>query len=160
MKHTAIAILASGLAGLVFGIGLIVSGMFNPAKVLAFLDLAGPWDPSLALVMVGAVAIAAIGFALARRRGSTLLGSPLQLGSARKVDRRLILGSLVFGAGWGLVGFCPGPVLVAVGTGEAKAFTFFAAMVAGMLVFEVLERRREVAKHPAQPPTQASEADG
>ena len=124
MKHTAIAILASGLAGLVFGIGLIVSGMFNPAKVLAFLDLAGPWDPSLALVMVGAVAIAAIGFALARRRGSTLLGSPLQLGSARKVDRRLILGSLVFGAGWGLVGFCPARSLSLSGLAKPRRSRF------------------------------------
>ena len=160
MKRPTIAILASALAGLVFGIGLIVSQMFNPAKVLAFLDLAGQWDPSLALVMVGAVAIAAIGFALARWRGSTLLGSPLQLGSARRIDRRLMLGSLVFGAGWGLVGFCPGPALVAVGTGEVKAFAFFAAMVAGMLVFDVLERRRELAKQSAREPMQAGSADG
>ena len=160
MKRTAIPILASGLAGLVFGIGLIVSGMFNPAKVLAFLDLAGPWDPSLALVMAGAVAIAAIGFALASWRGTTLLGTPLQLGAARRIDRRLALGSLVFGAGWGLVGFCPGPALVALGTGGVKAFAFFAAMVVGMLVFEALERRRELAQRPAQEPMQPSAADG
>jgi len=160
MKRTTIAILASGLAGLMFGIGLIVSGMVNPAKVLAFLDLAGPWDPSLALVMAGAVAIAAIGFGLARRRGNSMLGSPLQLGSARRVDRRLILGSLLFGCGWGLVGFCPGPALVALGTGEVKALVFVVSMLAGMLAFEGLERRRELATHAAQEPMQSSAADG
>ena len=161
MKRTAIVILASGLAGLVFGFGLIVSQMFNPAKVLAFLDLAGPWDPSLALVMVGAVAIAAIGFALAGRRANTLLGSPLQLGSARKIDRRLVLGSLVFGIGWGLVGFCPGPALVALGTGELKAFAFFVSMIAGMLVFDWSERRREGERQSAAlAPMQSSTADG
>jgi uncharacterized membrane protein YedE/YeeE len=160
MKRATIAILASGLVGMVFGIGLIVSGMFNPAKVLAFLDLAGPWDPSLALVMAGAVTIAAMGFALARRRGNSWLGSPLQLGSARSIDRRLILGSLVFGVGWGLVGFCPGPALVALGTGEFKAVVFLVSMLAGMLIFEELERRRELATHRAQEPMQSSASDG
>ncbi|HTR59967.1 MAG TPA: YeeE/YedE family protein [Casimicrobiaceae bacterium] len=139
----ALPIIASGIVGLVFGIGLIVSGMFNPAKVLAFLDLAGAWDPSLALVMVGAVAAASIGFAMAGRRGTTLLGATLQLSSARNIDRRLVLGSLAFGVGWGLVGFCPGPALVALGTGHIKAFVFVAGMIAGMLAFEVAERRRK-----------------
>jgi uncharacterized membrane protein YedE/YeeE len=160
MKHGPLLVLGAGLAGLVFGIGLIVSGMFNPTKVLAFLDLAGPWDPSLALVMAGAVAIAAIGFALAKRRKTTLLGAPLQLISARAIDRRLVFGSVVFGVGWGLVGFCPGPALVALGAGSIKALVFFASMIAGMLVFDVLERRRAVARHSAAPPGQSVAADG
>lgn len=142
MKHV-IPIIVSGIVGLVFGIGLIVSGMFNPSKVLAFLDLAGAWDPSLALVMVGAVTAASIGFAMAGRRGTTLLGATLQLSSARDIDRRLVLGSVVFGIGWGLVGFCPGPALVALGTGHIKAFVFVAGMIAGMLAFEVVERQRK-----------------
>jgi uncharacterized protein len=137
-------ILTSLLAGLVFGFGLILSGMADPAKVLAFLDLAGPWDPSLALVMVGAIAVGLVAFALARRRETTLLGLALQLPAARHIDRRLVGGSLLFGAGWGLAGFCPGPALVALGMGEIKAVAFVAAMLAGMGLFELLERRRKV----------------
>ena len=135
------AIAALG-AGLAFGIGLIVSGMANPAKVLGFLDLAGNWDPSLALVMAGAIAIGGIGFALASRRQRSLLGAPMSLPAARTIDRRLIAGSLAFGVGWGLAGFCPGPALVAVGAVQMKAVAFTAAMVAGMLAFEWLERAR------------------
>jgi uncharacterized membrane protein YedE/YeeE len=138
------------LAGLVFGFGLLVSGMANPAKVLGFLDLAGAWDPSLALVMAGAVAVAATAFALASRRASALLG-PMSLPVNRDIDRRLILGSLAFGIGWGLVGFCPGPALVALGAGQLKALVFVAAMVAGMLLFELLERTRS-----GLPPGQAT----
>jgi len=130
------------LAGLVFGLGLILSGMANPAKVLGFLDLAGSWDPSLALVMVGAIAVGLVAFALARRRTATLLGAPLRLPTANVIDRRLVGGSLLFGVGWGLAGFCPGPALVALGMGELKAVVFVAAMLAGMGVFELLERRR------------------
>jgi hypothetical protein len=130
------------LAGLVFGLGLILSGMASPAKVLGFLDLAGSWDPSLALVMVGAIAVGLVGFALARRREATLLGSPLRLPTASAIDRRLVGGSLLFGVGWGLAGFCPGPALVALGMGELKAVVFVAAMLAGMGLFELLERRR------------------
>jgi len=96
------------LAGLVFGVGLLVSGMVNPAKVLGFLDLAGPWDPSLALVMAGAVVVGAVAFAFAGRRASTLLGAPLSLPTGGRIDGRLVLGSLAFGLGWGLAGFCPG----------------------------------------------------
>jgi uncharacterized membrane protein YedE/YeeE len=131
---------ASALAGLVFGLGLIVSGMANPAKVLAFLDLAGPWDPSLALVMAGAVAVGMVAFLFARRRTVSLLGAEMRLPEARDIDRRLMLGSLVFGIGWGIAGFCPGPGLVALGMGEAKALVFVAAMLAGMGVFELLDR--------------------
>jgi len=134
--------LSSFIAGLVFGIGLIVSGMVNPAKVLGFLDLAGAWDPSLALVMAGAVVVGAIAFALAGRRVSTLLGTPMALPATRTIDARLVLGSLAFGVGWGLAGFCPGPALVALGAGKVKAVVFVAAMLAGMLVFELAERAR------------------
>jgi uncharacterized protein len=134
-------ILTSLLAGLVFGLGLILSGMADPAKVLAFLDLAGPWDPSLALVMVGAIAVGLVAFAMAGRRDRTLLGLALKLPVARQIDGRLVGGSLLFGAGWGLAGFCPGPALVALGMGELKAVVFVAAMLAGMGVFELLERR-------------------
>ena len=141
------------VAGLVFGIGLLVSGMVNPAKVLGFLDLAGRWDPSLALVMVGAIAIGAIGFAIADRRTTTLLGTPMLLPT---IDRRLLVGGAVFGVGWGLAGFCPGPALVALGAGHLKAIVFVAAMVAGMLVFEWIERMR--ARAPSGPEPAASAA--
>lgn len=130
------------VAGLVFGIGLLVSGMVNPAKVLGFLDLAGRWDPSLVLVMAGAIAIGAIGFVIAGRRKTTVLGTPMLLPTTRTIDRRLVVGAAVFGIGWGLAGFCPGPALVALGTGHVKALVFIAAMVAGMLAFEWIERMR------------------
>lgn len=129
------------LAGLVFGLGLLLSGMADPAKVLGFLDLAGRWDPSLGLVMVGAIAVGLMAFKLAGRRETTLLDLPLRLPTARAIDRRLLGGSLLFGAGWGLAGFCPGPALVALGMGEWKAVIFVAAMLAGMALFEGLERR-------------------
>ena len=124
------------LAGLVFGLGLIVSGMADPAKVLGFLDLAGAWDPSLAFVMGGAVAVGAIAFALAGRRSRSWLGAEMRLPSARQIDPRLVTGSVLFGIGWGIAGFCPGPALAALGAGEAKAIVFVAAMLAGMGVYE------------------------
>jgi uncharacterized membrane protein YedE/YeeE len=127
-------------AGLLFGIGLIVSGMANPAKVLGFLDLAGAWDPSLALVMGGAVAIGLGGFALVRKRTRSYLGLPMHLPRASGIDRRLILGSVLFGAGWGLAGICPGPALVLIGTGATKAWVFGAAMLAGMMLFSAVAR--------------------
>ena len=129
------------LAGLVFGIGLIVSGMTDPAKVIGFLDLAGRWDPSLAFVMIGAVLVGMIGYALARKRTAAFLGGAMQLPAARSIDRRLVLGSLVFGAGWGLAGFCPGPAVVALGAGQDKAVVFVIAMLAGMALFELAEAR-------------------
>ena len=134
-------LIASLAAGLVFGFGLLLSGMANPAKVLGFLDVAGRWDPSLALVMAGAVGVGSLAFALASRRRVSLLGAPMQLPPARRIDRRLALGSLAFGIGWGLAGFCPGPALVALGAGEQKALVFVLAMVAGMGLFEWAERR-------------------
>ena len=134
-------IASSLLAGLVFGLGLIVSGMANPAKVLGFLDLAGRWDPSLAFVMAGAIAVGAVGFRVARRRTSTVLGAPIELPASRQIDRRLLTGGLLFGVGWGIAGFCPGPALVALGLGEIKALVFVGAMFAGMGIFELFERR-------------------
>lgn len=142
--------LSSLLVGLLFGLGLIVSGMADPAKVLGFLDLAGEWDPSLAFVMAGAIAIGLVGFALARRRRTSLLGEPMRLPTARHVDRRLLLGGAAFGVGWGLAGFCPGPALTALGMGEPKAVLFVGAMLTGMGIYEELERRRL-----APPSTQA-----
>ncbi|AMM23515.1 YeeE/YedE family protein [Variovorax sp. PAMC 28711] len=136
-------VFVSLLSGLVFGLGLILSGMANPAKVLGFLDLAGAWDPSLAFVMGGAIAVAAIAFAVARKRSVSLLGAAMKLPTARDIDRRLVLGSVLFGIGWGVAGFCPGPGLVALGMGQAKALAFVLAMLAGMGVFELLERRRQ-----------------
>src|ERR1700760_1746619 len=115
------------VAGLVFGLGLLLSGMADPAKVLGFLDLAGAWDPSLMFVMGGAVGVGVVAFAAARRRTRSLLGEPMQLPTATAVDRRLVVGALLFGAGWGLAGFCPGPAVVALGLGEAKAVVFVAA---------------------------------
>ena len=129
------------ISGLVFGLGLILSGMANPAKVLAFLDLAGRWDPSLALVMAGAIAVALPAFAWAKRRKTSLLGTPLSLPASTTIDARLVGGGLLFGVGWGLAGFCPGPALVALGMGEAKALLFVVAMLAGMGGFELIERR-------------------
>jgi uncharacterized protein len=122
------------LAGLVFGVGLIVSGMSDPGKVIGFLDVAGAWDPSLAFVMAGAIAVAAGAFAVARRRTAAFLGGAMQLPSATVIDRPLVVGSLMFGAGWGLAGFCPGPALVALGAGYVEAAVFVSAMLAGMWV--------------------------
>ena len=139
-------LLVSLLTGLVFGIGLIVSGMADPGKVLGFLDLAGVWDPSLAFVMAGAIAVGVVAFAVARRRTASLLGAEMKLPTARQIDRRLVAGSVVFGIGWGVAGFCPGPGLVALGMGETKAAVFVAAMLVGMGLFELLEHRRQAAE--------------
>ncbi len=136
-------VFTSLLAGLVFGLGLIVSGMANPAKVLGFLDLAGAWDPSLAFVMAGAIAVAAFAFALAKQRTVSFLGAALKLPGSRDIDRRLVIGSLLFGIGWGVAGFCPGPGLVALGMGETQALVFVAAMLAGMGLFQLIERRKQ-----------------
>lgn len=126
--------------GLLFGWGLIISGMTDPAKVVGFLDLAGSWDPSLAFVMGGAIAVGVVAFGLAKKRTTTFLGGVLRLPTASDIDRRLIVGSLLFGAGWGLAGFCPGPAIVSVGAGHDKAVVFVLAMVAGMALFELFER--------------------
>jgi uncharacterized protein len=136
--------IAALVSGLIFGVGLILAGMANPAKVLAFLDIAGAWDPSLGFVMGGAVAVASLAFAPARRRSLSYLGLPMNLPVSRVIDKRLVLGSLAFGMGWGMAGICPGPALVLLGSGSGsgKGIVFVAAMLLGMGVFEVLERIR------------------
>lgn len=127
------------LVGLLFGWGLLLSGMTDPGKVQGFLDLFGAWDPSLAFVMGGAILVGLFAFAVARRRTTTFLGGALELPDRRDIDRPLILGSLMFGAGWGLAGFCPGPALVSMGTGQPKAVVFVAAMLAGMFAHKLME---------------------
>lgn len=129
--------LVAFLVGLVFGLGLLVSQLANPAKVLAFLDLAGAWDPSLALVMGSAVAVGLVAFARSRGWWRSLLGEPMRLPASNRVDRPLVIGALLFGAGWGLAGFCPGPALVAAGAGHGQAILFVAAMLAGMGLFRL-----------------------
>ena len=137
------AIFTALLAGLVFGLGLILSGMANPAKVLGFLDLAGSWDPSLMFVMGGAIGVAFVGFAAAARRKVTPSGEPINLPTARQIDRPLVIGALMFGIGWGIAGFCPGPALVGVGMLEPKALLFVLAMLAGMGLFEWRRRNKD-----------------
>ena len=138
------------LVGLLFGIGLIVSGMTDPAKVIGFLDLAGKWDPSLAFVMGGAILVGLFAFRFAAGRTRSLLGAVMRLPTASQIDRRLVLGSLAFGAGWGLAGFCPGPALASLANGNPKTWVFGAAMLAGMAIFEIIERLR-VPAGPASP---------
>ena len=132
------------IAGLVFGIGLMVSGMTDPAKVQGFLDLEGKWDPSLAFVMAGAIAVGFFAFRIAGKRATAILGGAMQIPTRNDIDVPLVLGSVVFGIGWGLGGFCPGPALVSLGTGRDEAWVFALAMVAGMAFYEAIESvRRE-----------------
>jgi uncharacterized membrane protein YedE/YeeE len=137
------ALFTSLLVGLTFGLGLIVSGMVNPAKVLAFLDLAGSWDPSLALVMAGAIAVGVLAFAAARKRRRSLIGVAMRLPAVQPIDRRVLIGSALFGVGWGIAGFCPGTALVALVPGGFKALVFVVAMLFGMAAFELLGWRRQ-----------------
>lgn len=132
----------AALVGLIFGLGLLVSGMANPQKVLGFLDLAGPWDPSLALVMGGAIAVGLVGFAIARMRQRSLLGEPMQLPSRTDIDAPLLVGSALFGIGWGLAGYCPGPALTGITAGMPSAIIFSAAMLAGMVLFGLWQGRK------------------
>ncbi|MFM0334766.1 DUF6691 family protein [Paraburkholderia strydomiana] len=136
-------LLTALLSGLLFGVGLMVSGMANPAKVLGFLDIAGRWDPSLALVMGGALAASSIALGFAKGRKKSLLGSHMHIPALTPVTFRLVAGSAVFGIGWGLAGLCPGPALVALGAGLPKASGFVAAMLAGMMAFEFIERAKQ-----------------
>lgn len=130
-------------AGLLFGLGILVSGMAEPAKVIAFLDLRGNWDPSLALVMMGAIGVTLwpMHWAKQHRSESSLLGAPIQLPLRTDIDKRLVLGSLLFGIGWGLAGICPGPALVLLSTGSLSIWIFFAALMLGMWLFHILEQR-------------------
>ena len=129
-------------AGLIFGAGLILSGMTDPSKVIGFLDVTGNWDPSLAFVMGGAILVGFFAFRSAGRRGRTFLGHALHLPNRRDIDARLIGGSVVFGIGWGLAGFCPGPALVSFASGVDQAAVFVAAMLAGMAAYALAERLR------------------
>lgn len=134
--------------GLLFGWGLLISGMTDPGKVLGFLDLAGAWDPSLAFVMGGAVLVGLFAFGAARKRTTNLFGGALHLPRSQDIDRPLLVGALLFGGGWGLAGFCPGPAIVSMAAGEPKALLFVVAMLAGMGIFELtdrLSRRRPAA---------------
>ena len=133
-------ILTALATGLIFGLGLILSGMTDPSKVIGFLDLTGQWDPSLAFVMGGAILVGLVAFQFAKGREKSLLGDLMRLPTARQVDFRLVLGSLAFGIGWGLAGYCPGPALVAVAQGGIQPLIFMAAMLAGMAFYEVQDR--------------------
>ena len=126
------------IAGLAFGIGLIISGMTNPAKVIGFLDILGNWDPSLMFVMLGAIPISFIGFKFIEKKASTIFNEPLHLPGKTHINTELIVGSLLFGSGWALAGLCPGPALVALGSGSSKAMIFVVAMLAGMYVHDHL----------------------
>ncbi len=132
-------ILSSFMVGLIFGIGLILAGMTDPSKVIGFLDVAGLWDPSLAFVMGGAILVGVVAFRFANWRSRAFFGGAMQLPADSDIHSRLVIGSLLFGAGWGMAGFCPGPALTALGTGHPKALIFVVAMVAGMALFELAE---------------------
>jgi len=129
------------LVGLFFGLGLILSGMTDPGKVLGFLDIAGIWDPSLALVMGGAIAVGFFAFAIAKKRTVNFLGGALHLPKSNEIDKPLVIGAMMFGAGWGLAGFCPGPAFVSLASGQIKAAMFVVFMLVGMQVFEVWNRQ-------------------
>ena len=134
------------IAGLVFGIGLIVAGMTDPSKVIGFLDLAGTWNPSLAFVMGGAILVGLVAFRFAGKREKSLLGEAMRLPTASHIDRRLVLGGLAFGVGWGLAGYCPGPALASLATGAAEPVIFTIAMLVGMGIFELLDRATQARK--------------
>lgn len=135
------AIAASLIAGLMFGAGLAVSGMMNPSLVLAFLDFAGSWNPTLGFVMAGALVAAIPGYAVARRRDKPVLDAEFQIPTRRDIDAPLLVGAALFGVGWGIGGFCPGPALAALGSGMIEVFVFVGAMIAGMLLYRVLPGR-------------------
>ena len=128
------------LAGLIFGLGLIVSGMANPEKVIGFLNIFGRWDPSLAFVMGGAIFVGVFSFKYIVKREKTLLGGSLHLSNEKSIIMLLIFGCLIFGLGWGVAGFCPGPALVSLGMGSLKGALFVIAMLAGMLVFKLVQK--------------------
>jgi uncharacterized membrane protein YedE/YeeE len=129
------------LVGLLFGLGLILSGMTDPSKVLGFLDIFGLWDPSLALVMGGAIGVGFFAFAIVKKRIVNFLGGALHLPTSSQIDKPLVIGAVLFGAGWGLAGFCPGPALVSLASGQIKAAAFVVFMLIGMQLFEMLGRR-------------------
>ena len=129
------------LAGLLFGIGLLISGMTDPTKVQGFLDIFGAWDISLALVMGGGLIVAIIGVQLAKRQQNSWIGTLIELPSKTVINKQLLIGAILFGIGWGLVGICPGPGIVLLGTGQWQAYVFIPAMIVGMLIYQWLEPR-------------------
>ena len=134
-------LVGSFVCGLIFGIGLLISGMVNPAKVLGFLDIFGAWDPSLAVVMAAALAVTAVGYAFARRREYPQFAERYLWPGNAGIDRNLVVGAALFGAGWGLVGLCPGPALENLATFSPKVFVFVAAMIAGMVARDLMQKR-------------------
>lgn len=128
------------IVGLLFGLGLMLSGMTDPGKVIGFLDLFGAWDPSLALVMGGAILVGFFAFTVAKKRSTTFLGGVLRFPTNMDIDKKLVVGSVLFGAGWGLAGFCPGPAMVSMADGQPKGLVFVLAMLVGMLGFELMDR--------------------
>jgi len=132
------------LVGLVFGFGLLLSGMTDPAKVIGFLNVTGVWDPSLAFVMGGAVLLSFVAFRISRNWSSSLLGRVITLSDSKYIDAKLVLGSALFGIGWGLSGFCPGPAITSLASGEIKSFIFVAAMMIGMGLETLSQRFRQV----------------
>ena len=126
-------------AGLLFGIGLLISGMTDPAKVQGFLDVFGAWDISLALVMGGGLIVALVGVQLAKRQQSSWIGTLIELPSKTTINKKLLIGAMLFGIGWGLVGICPGPGIVLLGTGQWQAYVFIPAMIFGMIMYQWLE---------------------
>jgi len=134
--------LVAGLCGLVFGAGLAIAGMTNPAKVLGFLDVFGRWDPTLAFVMGGALAVSALGFAVARRSPRPWLADAFAIPTLREIDARLVGGAALFGVGWGLVGLCPGPALASLSRGSGEVLVFAAAMIAGVVLHRLAVGRK------------------
>lgn len=134
-------IIASLLSGLLFGFGLIVSGMSNPARVLNFLDLSANWDATLAFVMGGAIAIAAPGIYWVRKRNKPLFADNFDIPTSKVIDSKLVTGSAMFGVGWGISGFCPGPAVVAIATLQSDVLLFVGAMVVGMLAQHFVTKR-------------------
>jgi len=132
------------ISGLVFGIGLIISGMSNPYTVIGFLDLAGNWNPSLAFVMIGAVGVTLLFTRWVVARQKTIFNDPLHLPGTTHINKELVIGGFIFGAGWAIAGFCPGPAVVALGAGYFKALVFVVAMIAGMLLHDHGYKRKGV----------------
>jgi len=149
----ALMIISSLTSGMLFGLGLALSGMTQPAKVVAFLDVTGNWDPSLGLVMAGAIVVYMPALWLIKSRGATALGEPLRLPTRRDLDRRLLLGSAIFGVGWGVGGVCPGPAITTLGAGTYNGTLFVMAMIAGMLVHKLVAQAGE---RTGQPPRTAA----
>jgi len=140
-------IVTAFVTGLLFGLGLILSGMTDPTKVTGFLDIAGTWNPSLIFVMGGAILVAMVAFRIAGTRTHALLGGAMHLPTARQIDKRLILGGVIFGIGWGLAGYCPGPALASLAIGGSKPLIFVLAMLAGMATYEILSRFPDTMRH-------------